>query len=400
MKETPARNSAKTLLFIAAVLLFSATELSGKTNLPNRKPVTATSLRAMARIYMAGGHYDKAEPMALQALNMARMTNASDSDLSMCLLDLAYLYNSQGRLKEAQQMCELGLKLQEKIYYSMHPYIAYTLRTLSDIYQGQGNYHQAKIVLDRAFTIMLDSHRPDDKAMTQFYMDRGKLLAATGDFRQADEYYQRAASSVTEVYGNNHLYGASLNVQRALIFISQRRYDRAEMLLNDAIQIQQKAYGSEHHLLIPTWLAMAKLNEAKLRYAQAEQLALNALEKAKDKSGPAHPHVAEALSILGTIYAANGRFAQAQTAHEQAVQILENTLGPNSDKTAEAVNYMARLYIEQGKYQQAQTLCDRALNTLENMFSREHPKVKEVLETITELQYRAQVVAQVVNLHN
>jgi tetratricopeptide (TPR) repeat protein len=319
----------------------------------------------------------------------------------MCLLDLGYLYNRQGKLGQAQQMCELGLKLQEKIYYDMHPYIAYTLRTLSDIYQGQGKYDKAKAALDRAFAIMLDSHSPDDKAMTQFYMDRGKLLAAVGDYSQADMYYERASKAITDVYGNNHLYAAGLYIARAEIFTNQQRYNQAQAMLNNALHIQEKAYGSaDHHLLIPTWLAIAKLNEAQGKHKEAEQTAEIALAKTKEKVGISHPYVAQALSILGTIYAVEGRYSESQAAHEQAVQILENTFGPNSDKTAEAVNYMARLYIEEGKFDKAQELCDRALNTLESMFSKEHPKVKEVLDTIAQLQYRHEVVAQVARLQD
>ncbi|MFA5784067.1 MAG: tetratricopeptide repeat protein, partial [Phycisphaerae bacterium] len=113
----------------------------------SRKSVT---LRTMARIHLAVADYDQAQVLAEQALSVAQKTNADDAELAYCLIDLAYLYNCRGNLEQAEKMCGLGLKLQQKIYYPKHPYLAYTLRILSDIYRGQGKYQQANETLDSA----------------------------------------------------------------------------------------------------------------------------------------------------------------------------------------------------------------------------------------------------------
>jgi hypothetical protein len=63
-----------------------------------------------------------------------------------------------------------------------------------------------------------------------------------------------------------------------------------------------------------------------------------------------------------------------------------------------ALNNLAILYIQQGKLRQAKPLCDKALATLEGKFSREHPKVREVLDTIAQLQYRSEAGAEVAGL--
>ena len=160
---------------------------------------SSKSLRTMARVHMACGNYEKAKPLAEKALSYSQENNVSDTELCMCLIDLAYLYNSLGQLDEAEKMCKLGLELQEKIYYDKHPYIAYTLRTLSDIYKNQGRYDEAEAALDKAIDIMLDSHLPDDRVMTQFYIDRGKLLVSQNHFDEAENYYERAKLSINDM---------------------------------------------------------------------------------------------------------------------------------------------------------------------------------------------------------
>ncbi|MHC4159858.1 MAG: tetratricopeptide repeat protein, partial [Planctomycetota bacterium] len=156
------------LVFGLALLMGSTAD--GKPRL-GKKNLPCKTLRSMARVYMAFGDYTKALTLAEQALTMARAKNVSDSELALCVIDLAYIYDNQGRLSEAEKMCELGLKLQQKAYYEKHPYIAYTLRTLSSIYQKQGKYRDARLVLERAIAIMLDSHSADDKAMAPFKVE-------------------------------------------------------------------------------------------------------------------------------------------------------------------------------------------------------------------------------------
>ena len=72
---------------------------------PSKKDLSCKTLRAMARIYMAYGEYTKAQPLAEQALTLAKNKGESDSELSMCLIDLATLYKSQDKLLEAENMC-------------------------------------------------------------------------------------------------------------------------------------------------------------------------------------------------------------------------------------------------------------------------------------------------------
>ena len=107
------------ILFTAILvgILLSANVQAGSFKRKSKKPLSSITLRSMARVYMATGHYNKAQGLAEQALSVARKTNADDEELSMCLIDLAYLYHAQGKCSEAEQMCSLGLKLQEKIYF-------------------------------------------------------------------------------------------------------------------------------------------------------------------------------------------------------------------------------------------------------------------------------------------
>jgi len=269
------------LVLVLGSVLLNASIADAKAQRVRKSPSSKT-LRSMARIYMAYGEYGKAQPLAEQALTLARKTKAADSELAMCLIDLAVLYKGQGKLNDAEEMCELGLKLQEKVLYKKHPYVAYTWRILSSIYQEQGRYDQARSALDKAMAIMLDSHSPDDRVMGPFHVDIAKLLVARGDLEKAESHYQKAMVVINESYGPEHLYTANVLGSIAELYTLQGRYAEAEELIDRAVATQEKIYGSDHHFIAASWLTKAKVCQAKGQHIQSEKLiekALSAVRK-------------------------------------------------------------------------------------------------------------------------
>ena len=384
MNSQQLRGKILAFVIILGIILSNGSISSAKPKAED-KGRFCTVLRTMARVYMAYGDYSKAQPLVEQALTLARTTNASDSELSLCLIDLAYVYDKQSKFDEAEQMCELGLQLQEKVYYKEHPYVAYTLRILGSIYQGQGKYQEARTILDRALAIMLKSHTPDTHVIAPFKVDIADVLVAQGDFQNAEAYYQEALDLINKGYGPEHLYTANVLGKVARLYTLQGRNREAEDLINSARKAQEKVYGPEHHLLVPTWLTMAAISKANEDYDQAEKLLQKALVAVEKKRGAEHPLAGRILSSLGELYTATEKYA-------------EDSLGPNNDKTAMALNNLASLYIFQGKYSEAHTLCNRALQILGNFFDENHPNVVQVLKTLSDLYRRTGNVAEVAKM--
>jgi tetratricopeptide (TPR) repeat protein len=249
-----------------------------------KKDLSCKTLRAMARVYMAYGEYTKAQPLAEQALTLAKRRGEPDSELSMCLIDLATLYKNQDKLLDAEKMCEQGLKLQEKVLYKSHPYVAYTLRTLGSIYEEQGNYRKATNAMEKAMAIMLESHSENDKALAPFWVDIASILVAKGDYKEAESYYKKAMTLINSSYGPDHLYTANVLGSVAKLYSLQGRHDEAEKLIDRTIAKQESIYGPEHHLVAPSWLTKARICHAKRNYAHSEKLFEKALTSVR-KSG-------------------------------------------------------------------------------------------------------------------
>jgi len=212
-----------------------------KDGLVKRK-LSSKTLRAMARVYMAAENYEKAEPLLEQALSMAKITN-SDEELSACLLDASWLLHKQNRLEKAEQFCELGLKLQQKIYFSEHPYIAYTLRNLSKIHRDQAKFDLARQELEYAIKIMHVTHQPEDTVFGPFQADFGALYAAMGDYKNAQIYYESALKLIVAQYGNENLYTTKITADLAKLYDAQGEHNKTEKLLATTTSPEKKVFA-------------------------------------------------------------------------------------------------------------------------------------------------------------
>ncbi len=269
------------VLALCCFALFTGSVAGGEPQ-QAKKSLSCKTLRTMARVYMAYGEYTKAQPLAERALTLAKRNCVDDSELAMCLIDLATLYKSQNNLLEAEKMCKLGLELQKKALYEKHPYVAYTFRTLGSIYQEQGKYDKAGAALDEAMAIMLDSHTENDRALVPFWVDIAGLLVAKRDFNEAESYYNRAITLINSSYGPEHLYTANVLGNVARLYTLQGRYDEAEELIDRTVATQEKIYGPDNHLIAPSWLTKARVCQAKGNYVRSEKLiekALSAVRK-------------------------------------------------------------------------------------------------------------------------
>ncbi|MHC4123708.1 MAG: tetratricopeptide repeat protein [Planctomycetota bacterium] len=274
------RNSTLLFVLIGSLVLFNnGIARGGNTKFSGRR-VSSKALRSMARVYMAYGKYEKAQPLVEQALASARKTNISDYELAMCLIDTACLYKHQNKLSDAEQMCEQGLELQQKVLDEEHLYIAYTLRILSSIYREQGKLHEAKSALEKATAIIRSCDSEDNYTMVALEMESAKLFVMQGNLEEAESHYSHVLSIINK-YSPDHLYKASVLEDMAELYLLQGKYTEAEPLINQVISMKGKVYGPEHHFLAPALFIKASIEREKGNYTTSEKFIHRALETVK-----------------------------------------------------------------------------------------------------------------------
>ncbi len=274
------KSTTRCLILALSLVLLNNSIALGDTAGSKGKRVSPKTLRSMARVYMAYGQYEKAQPLVEKAFALAKKTNESDYELAMCLIDTAYLYKKQNKLADAEEMCEQGLELQQKVLYNKHPYIAHTLRILSSIYRDQGKLTQARTALEKATTIMRSSHGEDDLPMISLEADTAKLLVAQGDLTKAESNYSHVLSTMDKNRSDS-FQKASVLEDLANLYLLQGKYVQAEPLINQVLSIKEKVYGLEHHFLVPALFIKARIEREKGNNTASERFIERALTSVK-----------------------------------------------------------------------------------------------------------------------
>lgn len=272
----PMRIKGILLLFVFCIAMTCHAGTLGRTGQGNGQ-ISTRMLRSMARLYMANNNYDKAAPIAQRALNIALANQPDQAELSSCYTDLAYVYMNTGKLDEAETMCKAGIKLQLQAYCATHPYVAYSLKTLSTIHRRQHQFDNAARAIEKAVEIMLVTHSADEQSIAPFYVEQAELFTEQGDHTQAEKLYERAMLLINGSYGKEHLYTARVMGSFAEMYAQSRQYEKAESVIDSALTIQENILGSDSHLLAPAWLTKARILLATGQETKAKLLIKKAL---------------------------------------------------------------------------------------------------------------------------
>jgi tetratricopeptide (TPR) repeat protein len=106
---------------------------------------------------------------------------------------------------------------------------------------------------------------------------------------------------------------------------------------------------------------LARLYYFQGRYNDAEPLFLQSLDIRKRQLGNDHPDVATTLNNLAQLYESQGRYNDAKPLYLQSLDIRKRQLGNDHPDVAQSLNNLAQLYFSQENYLEAENLAQQAL---------------------------------------
>ncbi|MFN5241274.1 MAG: tetratricopeptide repeat protein [Aphanizomenon sp.] len=118
---------------------------------------------------------------------------------------------------------------------------------------------------------------------------------------------------------------------------------------------------------------LARLYYFQGRYNDAEPLFLQSLDILKLQLGNDHPDVAQSLNNLAQLYYSQGRYNDAELLYLQSLDILKRQLGYDHPDVAQSLNNLAQLYFSQENYLEAENLAQQALVIYQQKLGSEHP---------------------------
>ncbi len=195
---------------------------------------------------------------------------------------------------EHQKAYDAALYILEN--YPTHPTRLQAYRAIADVHENKGDYTAAIHFLDRIL-----GDRVEDDAAASVYTKKSQLLKKLGRYTQSDSVLFKL---VTGKYGSPIVAGAAVELAKNMQ--AQRRFDEAEILLQDAldkVDIKDKA---------ALWQTLGDNFYAQGDYAQARQTYMRLADSPAKSNGLYAYRLGMVNKQLKDLTAALSYFAQLQ----------------------------------------------------------------------------------------
>ena len=202
------------------------------------------------------------------------------------------------------------------------------------------------------------------------------LYDSQGRYNDAEPLYLQSLDIRKRQLSNDHPDVATSLNNLAQLYYSQGRYNDAEPLLLQSLDIRKRQLGNDHPHVAQSLNNLAQLYYSQGQYNDAEPLYLQSLDIRKRQLGNDHPHVATTLNNLSALYESQGQYNDAEPLYLQSLDIRKRQLGNDHPHVATSLNNLALLYESQGKYLESENLAQQALVIYQQKLGSEHPNTQ------------------------
>ena len=263
--------------------------------------------------------------------DLEKSLGREDESLPYKLTELARLYRTQGRYKEAMLLIKDAVKRRKNKLGENHPDTMVSVNLLAITLLDQGRYGEAE-------PLLLDT------------LKRRK-----------------------NVLGNDHQYTLQSLHNLAFLYSEQYRYAEAEQLYKFALVRRETVLGEADRATLMTMNNLGMLYRSQGRNQIAQEFLEESLKRHKHSLGEYHPETLRSINNLASLYQSQGRYKEAEPLFTNYLERHEEVLGKDHPDTLTYLNNLAKLYYLQGRYSEANQIYRRVLDSQDKVLGDDHP---------------------------
>ena len=321
----------------------------------------ASALRArlldtVAATYTSLGLYDRALPLAQQALELRRSEPTSAVEIAESLDQLGRVYRLQADYGKAEPLLREALQKRQAALAPDDPLISASFDELGMLLHNRGEFAAADAQF-RAARETTERHFGAGAIETARYLDDyAANLDDLGKRREAAALYQQALTIRKQHLGADDPEVATSLVNLGTHLDDSGDYAASVPLLERAVAIRKKIFGAEHPLVGVAELALAGVYESQGRLDVCERMTQEALAIFRRGLPEDHPKISEGLNLLGIVRQERRDFSGAIPLMQEVLARFRKTVGDDHPDTLTAQNNLASALQHAGQLAEAERL--------------------------------------------
>ncbi len=196
------------------------------------------------------------------------------------------------------------------------------------------------------------------------------------------EVLAEAAKRVDQELAEQPEIAAEVRTTIGITYQNLGDYDKAEPMLQRALEMRQSLYGKEHQEVAASIKNLGLLRHYQGDLKTSEPLYQQAISMYRTHGGQATRGFAEALNDYGTLLNDQGQYEQAEATLREALGLYIRLLGSVHPEVASATNNLAYALHGKGQLDSAEVLYRNALTIFEKTYGHEHPDVAHALNNL------------------
>jgi CHAT domain-containing protein/tetratricopeptide (TPR) repeat protein len=245
----------------------------------------------------------------------------NDAQVADVLNDLAIVERNLTRYAAAEQLYQRAIAIEEQHGSAGEVSLAHSLNNLAALYDIQGRHAEAEGLYKRALLSKEKAGRPLDPDAASTVNNLASTYVAEARYKEAEELFRRVLASFQKADANLELQYVALT-GLAKIAEMQDRPDDAVKFSEQALAVNEKAYGPEHPLVAEALHNLATTYQQQHQDDKAEPLYKRALDQFQHFYGANDPHVALTMFNIGWIESDRGHAAAALTWARKASALM------------------------------------------------------------------------------
>ncbi len=270
------------------------------------------------------GDYDAASELFRGALALRDREREplrwADAAFNLATMDLL-----TGREREAIVQLQAYIEVFEDAVGRMHPEVAAGYQNLGVAYANAGHYDKARVALERAAAIRLQTLGPHHPLYAATLNSLGSVSESEGKLEEGLRYSQRSVEILT-AHGADPVETASNRVDVSRMLLALGRLDEAEAEVGAALEVLAEGMGADHPHVAPAYEVLASLAAAREDVAGVREH-MDRFEAIRVATlGEGHPELDALVVERATLLAEVGEHEEARA----GLQALVDRAGPDS----------------------------------------------------------------------